>query len=202
MRTSGDSSIAWWFSGRGWLRILLTMTAIGLGGFAALTVLEVPLAPWLRSFGVWPTLAGDWHGKLEMPDGRVSPVYLRIGGSVLDLGARGTGRSDIRGSARWCDARGSIRDYDIWGNPDNWRGTRFHLSTRSRLERDSGETIDNLQGEWSGDEIRAVGRLVSLARTATATATRTSRPAAPPQVRYTLRRGNESEFLQACGAVK
>jgi hypothetical protein len=200
MQAPGTLSDAWSVWRSAILRGVLTLALLGLGLFAALTVLEIPIAPWIRSFGLWPTLTGNWNGTLETANGRVSFVYFEIRGEVFKPGSRGARRPNIYGTARWCDESGRIWHYRISGGPDNWRGTMFHLSTRGEVERDSGVALGDLRGEWSGDEIRAVGALVPLARTATVEATESSRPsAAPPLVRYTLNRGDEKDFLAACG---
>ncbi len=202
MRPPGTLSLLWFWR-RAVLRVVLTLGLLGLGIFAVYTVLEIPLAPWLRSFGLWPTLTGDWYGTLETADGRTSFVYFEIRGEVLEYGSGSSSSRrgpDIHGTARWCDESRRIWDYDIRGDPDNWRGTRFHLSTRRTSERESGVTLGNLRGEWSGDVIHAVGPVVSFGPTATATASRSSPPSAPPPLaRYTLRRGGEKDFLAACG---
>jgi hypothetical protein len=173
-------------------RALLTVVLAGVGVFAAYLLLDAAFAPWMRSFGLWPTLTGNWHGELETADG-VSFVYFEIRGVRRQRG------SDIHGHAKWCDGSGRIWDYEISGRPNNWRGTRFSLSTRSVVERESGVSPAELQGEWRGDEIHATGALVSHTRTATASASETARPASAPPVRYTLRRGSETAFLTACG---
>ena len=199
MKEPGTLSLVWSVWRGAILRVVLTMTLVGLGIFATLMVIEIPFAPWIRSFGLWPTLTGNWQGTLEAPNGGVSSVYLELRGEVFSVsGSRGPRRASISGIARWCDESGRIRDYRISGAPDNWRGTQFHLSLREDDERDSGVTLGDLRGEWSGDEIRATGVLVPLARTAAAEATRSSRPApAPPQARYTLRRGDD-DLLASC----
>jgi hypothetical protein len=195
----GTLSLLWFWRGAV-LRVVGTMVLTGLAFYVTLVLIEIPVAPWIRSFGLWPTLTGGWHGVVQTADGRTSYVYLEIRGEVFSPGSRRARDSYIQGFARWCDDTGRIRNHDIWGNPDNWRGTKFHLSTRSEVDREAGVSLGDLQGEWNGDEIRATGVLVSHARTATAYATRTSRsPSAPPLVRYTLRRGSENEFLAACG---
>ena len=198
MRPPGMLTLLWLWRGAV-VRVAVTMALVGSGMFAASIALEVPIAPWMRSFGWWPTLTGTWHGTLETADGRESPVYFDIQGEVLG-GTRHVG--NIRGSARWCDRSGSIRDYEISGDPDNWRGTRFRLSTTSVIEREDGRSPAALRGEWSGDEIRATGVLVSHGRTAVASATRSSRTPEPPAIRITLRRGSEADFLAACGHLK
>jgi hypothetical protein len=200
MKPPGTFSLLWHWR-RAVLRFVAAMALLGLAMFVIYTVLEVPLAPWLRSFGLWPTLTGDWYGRLDAPDGRASFVYLEIRGEVLRISGDGGGgnAADIYGRARWCDESGRIWDYRVIGDPDNWRGTRFHLSTSRQFDSESGRSLGNVQGEWSGDEIRAVGDVYTHGPTATATATRDSAPAAsPPLARYTLRRGTEADFLAAC----
>lgn len=172
--------------------MVIGVIVLGLATLGILMVLEIPFAPWIRSFGLWPTLTGEWLGTLERPDGRLSFVYFDIRGSLNRY------NPDIYGKAKWCDDNGRIWSYEIWGDTDNWRGTRFHLSTRNAIARESGESPAELRGVWNDDVIRATGVLVTHSRTATAEATRTSRSPGPPQVSYTLRRGNEKRFLAAC----
>jgi hypothetical protein len=200
MRPPGTLSLLWFWRGTV-LRVVTTMVVVGFAMFAVSTAMEVPMAPWMRSFGLWPTLTGTWHGMLETPSGRRSLMYFDIQGEVFSAGRRYIRGNNIRGSARWCDGSGQIRDYEISGDVDNWRGTRFHLSTRSVVDREDGEWPTAIQGDWSGDEIRTTGVLVSHSRTATATATRSSRSPGPPPIRITLRRGSEADFLAACGRL-
>jgi hypothetical protein len=175
------------------LRFVVTLVLAGLVVVSFAFLLEVPFAPWARSLGMWPTLTGEWTGELETAEGATQPVYLEIRGGVPRRG-----RPYIDGRARLCDGSGAIRDFEIFGSPDNWRGTRFHLSARSLVEDDSGFGPGDLQAEWLGDEIRATGVLISRSPVATASASRSSRVEAPPTVRYALRRGNEADFLSAC----
>jgi len=158
------------------------------------------MAPWMRSFGLWPTLTGSWTGTLETRDGARSFVHFDIRGEIFS-GTRHIRGDNIDGTVRWCDGSGQIQDYAISGDPDNWRGTRFHLSTRSLVDREGGQSPTAIAGEWNGDEIRAVGVLIAHGRSATAWATRSARSPEPPAVRITLRRGSEAEFLAACRTV-
>jgi hypothetical protein len=169
----------------------LVLAAVAVVSFSFL--LEIPFAPWARSLGMWPTLTGEWTGELETEDGQAQPMFLEIRGGVPRRG-----RPYIDGRARLCHGSGWIRDFGISGAPDNWRGTRFHLSARSLDENVSGLGPGEMQAEWLGDEIRATGVLVSLGPVATASASRSSRGEGPPPVRYALRRGNETDFLAAC----
>ena len=181
-------------------KALIRAAALFVGLFAVMffgsMALDAPRAPWLRSFGLWPTLTGHWQGQLATADGPVTSIYLELGGVVRRRS------SHISGKARWCDERGEIRDYTISGHPENWRGSRFYLSLSSVADRDAGASPGELRGEWQGDEIRAAGIMLSHSRVATATATRSSGPAAPPQVVYKLRRGTEEDFLAACAGSR
>jgi hypothetical protein len=198
MASSGNVSLLWSVFGHRIRRYVLRLVVIGVVFFLLLIALEIPFAPWIRSFGLWSTLTGRWLGEVQMPDGRTTPVYFDIDGR---LGKHG---SYIAGTAKWCEGRDRVRDYEVSGDSDNWRGTLFHLSTRPVDEGETGMALGELQGERMGDEIRAVGVMVSRARTATATATRDSRREDPPQprVRYRLRRGSERDFIVACGGPR
>ncbi len=158
-------------------------------------LLEVPRAPWARSLGLWPTLAGDWTGELRTSDGHARPLFVTIWGFVPRRG-----RPSINGRARLCD-QGAIRNFEIFGEPDNWRGTRFHFSMSPTVERDWPLAPGELGGEWDRDAIRATGALVPRGPAATAEISRTSRPASPPHVYVALRRGNEADFLTVCHNV-
>jgi hypothetical protein len=171
------------------------MALLALFAGLAMTV-EVAFVPWARSFGLWPTLTGSWVSAPSPADGRASFVYVELTG-----GAGYRGRPYINGRALWCEPGGTIHDYEIFGSPDNWRGTVFHLSTRSVVERPFGRLLSQLRGQWNGDEIRAEGLVISGARVATAEAVASSSAltTAPPDVRpYVLRRGREQEFVAAC----
>lgn len=172
------------------------MVIVGVAVLSVSILLEVPRAPWARSLGLWPTLAGDWVGDLTIENGGAQPVFLAIRGFVPRRG-----RPSINGRARLCDQGGAIRDFQISGEPDNWRGTRFHFAMTATAERDWPLAPGELGGEWDGDAIRATGALVSRGPVATAEISRSSGPASPPPVYVALRRGNEEDFLTVCHNV-
>jgi hypothetical protein len=172
---------------------VLKLVVFVVAGVGLLMVLEIPFAPWARSLGLWRTLTGEWFGTLRTPDGRISFVYFEIRGTVRNHS------SDIYGKAKWCDAPGRIQSYEISGDADNWRGSQFHLTTRSATERQAGVSLGELQGEWKGDAIRASGELVTHGPSATAWATRSARSPSAPRVYYALHRGSEDRFRTACG---
>jgi hypothetical protein len=175
----------------------VVMVVIGTAAVVSVSILlEAARAPWARSLGLWPTLKGDWVGELTMEGTRARPAFLAIRGFVPTRG-----RPSISGRARFCDRGGVIRDFEISGEPDNWRGTRFHFSMSPREGRDWRLTPGELQSEWDGDAIRATGAMVSRGPVATADISRSSAPASPPPVYVALRRGNEADFLTVCQKV-
>jgi hypothetical protein len=178
-------------------RAVLTRVIVGVAALSASVLLEVPRAPWARSLGLWPTLTGDWVGDLTIGSGRARPVFLAIRGFVPRRG-----RPSINGRARLCDQGGAIRDFQISGEPDNWRGTRFHFAMSATAERDWPLAPGELGGEWDGDAIRATGALVSRGPAATLEISRSSRPASPPRVYVAMHRGNETDFLTVCQNVR
>lgn len=185
----------------GWRRAIrkgvLLLLVLWVGGVAALMFLEVPFVPWARSFGLWPTLTGTWHGELRA-DGRVAAVYFELRGGMPSRQCVSCPR--IRGRAKVCAAGAAIREYDISGDVDSWRGTQFHVALSRVSADETGTGPGSLRGEWTRDEIRATGDLVSHGPVASATATRdTPRSLEPePSVEYRLRRGSEDAFVAAC----
>jgi hypothetical protein len=156
---------------------------------------DIAFIPWARSFGLWPTLSGTWVGSSVDGD-RTSHVFLDMDGYQ--------GRRDgatIDGRARWCD-RGTMYDFDLSGAPDNWRGTLFHVSMRGTSQQPVGLVLSQMRGQWSGDEITAEALLISNARTTTISEDDLARKTAPPVLRYVLHRGDEDEFVAACGSAK
>jgi hypothetical protein len=162
----------------------------------AVTLLETPFAPWARSFGLWPTLTGDWHGEVTGPDGRSSPIYLEIR-HALPIGRCRDCASLFEGRAKTCERRGSIREVDISGSVDNWSGSRFRFQL-SRSDDFSAKGPGEVRGEWKGDAIHAAADLVTYGSSAAAEAFRGEDRPSAPQIRYILGRGTENDFVSAC----
>lgn len=152
---------------------------------------EMPFIPWARSLGLWPTLTGRWVGKATRPDGRTSFVYLDLTGKMP-----GRSRLSIGGQAQWCEHGSAIQEYTVYGRPDNYRGTRFALETSSRTEQT--RVLSTLHGQWHDNEMQAMGRIVTYARSVGISE---GTPNPPEQVfAYTFHRGTLAEFQQACTA--
>jgi hypothetical protein len=58
---------------------------------------------------------------------------------------------DITGTAQSCDGRGGLQKYEIWGDPENWRGTRFQVKTRKVEDRPLELRLGDITGEWDKD---------------------------------------------------
>ena len=81
----GNASLLWFLVVQN-RKAIIRAAALLVGLFAAMffgsMALDAPRAPWLRSFGLWPTLTGPWQGQLGTADGPVTSIYLEIGGVV------------------------------------------------------------------------------------------------------------------------
>jgi hypothetical protein len=186
----------WWSILGGSPRALVRAAVFVVLLVVALMAAEIPFVPWARSFGLWPTLTGSWFGE-SSPHGGGAFVYLELNGGMSSGSQR---RPFLRGRAKWCSPGNTVHDYDLFGEPDNWRGTRFHLEPRSVGEQPFGPVLSQLRGEWDKDEIRAEGVVIVRASTASATAIRgaVTTTSSPAVVHYVLRRGHEDDFVAAC----
>lgn len=197
MVAQGGGSVLWHFR-RPILRVLGFMVALACAGVVVRLLMEVAVHPWARSFGLWPTLTGDWTGEL-ITAGVSTPVYVEIRSDFA-------WRSDVRhspfitGRLEWCDGTGAIREFDVSGDVENWRGTAFHLTLYRRDPARAGESPAELAGIWDGDTIEGRGTLVQHGPTATAEVTRGQATAAhaAPAITYMLRRSGRDVFLTAC----
>jgi len=193
---SSHGSVLWHFR-RPILRVLGIFAGIACALLVGKLLFELAVHPWARSFGLWPTLTGEWSGELITPEGR-TPVHLAIHSNFL-------WRTDVRhspyieGRLEWCEANGVVREFDVSGDVDDWRGTRFHLTLYRREPQEEGTFPSELRGEWSGDAMEAVGSMAHVGSTASAEATRDeSITSEAPAVSYTLRRDGPDAFQAAC----
>jgi hypothetical protein len=196
MATPGNLGV-WWSILGGSPRALVRAAAFVVLLVVALMAAEIPFVPWARSFGLWPTLTGSWFGASSSTAGNGAFVYLELTGGMSSGSRR---QPFMGGRAKWCGPGNTIHDYDLFGEPDNWRGTRFHLEARNVVEQPFGPVLSQLRGQWNRDEINAEGVVIVRTSAASATATRgavTTTPS-PTVVHYVLRRGHEHDFVAAC----
>jgi hypothetical protein len=185
-------------------------TVIGGGLFIAagvlfLTALEKVSDPWSVSLVGEPALVGTWWGEMRTPTGRPWAVQLEMTATSVDNDFG----EDVYmgGTAQVCDGANDKRGFELSGDADNWRGTRFHLSARQIVERQGELVFGRLDGEWAGDDMKLVGSLIRLGAPAGAgidkagNRTVSDDPDTLAPVAFKLTRGTEADFLAACSAL-
>src|ERR1700756_1622501 len=87
--------------------------------------------PW--AFPLLPTLTGSWNGELRVAAQDPRYVHLEL---RLDT-SKSSCRSDcaLTGDAIICDLQGPPQDYQVGGDPRNWRGSRFYLDLYAASRR-------------------------------------------------------------------
>ena len=190
-------------------RTIAVVAAIALVGVTVVVVLEALAYPWARSLTGGPTLVGEWQGALTTATGHHRAVRF----VVEPPGRECSSCPSVSGTARVCDERGDMSDYEAWGNTADWRGTRFSLKTRKVEDRPVGLKLGALEGEWSGDTLRLSTKLRADPDTSTIRGELDARgkeittvigahadTLAP--VTFTLRRASEEDFVATCGRLR
>jgi len=190
------------------LHSIAIFVSIALVGFGLLMLLEAVLTPWARSLTGGPILVGEWYGEMQTPTGRKQVVHI----TIESPGYGCNNCPDITGTAQSCDGQGSLQKYEIWGDPENWRGTKFQMKTRKMTEQPLELRLGELEGEWNGDTVRLTTTLrsdtynysISTQRDETGkeiTRMVGAHPDTLSPVAFTLRRGGEQDFLAVCGRL-
>jgi len=183
-----------------------------LGGLVALVVviylgLEALFTPWARSLTAGPTLTGEWVGEMTTASGRRLETWLLITHPLPTGKCSNCPR--IEGEARTCEAGGEKRQYRMWGNVENWRGTEFLLKTLEEPPQQGKLTLGYLNGRWSGDtldlttELRVPGQTITMRSEKDAAGNETTRviggdPDTRAPVHWRMTRGSEREFRGRC----
>lgn len=189
-------------SWRGFFRSVATIAAVALAGLAVLAGAEALFFPWARSFAGGLTLTGEWYGEFPARSFGVQRVYVELDGH---LASRCYQCRRLEGRARICDSGGRVRDFDVTGDVNNWRGTSFWISTGPIDSRDGrGVHLGLVEGSWEGDIITARARLNTydfaggIASSISISETRDGAVESDPVVPLVLRRGTEKQFNDAC----
>lgn len=141
------------------LRLIAGIAASLFVGWGFFVVVDAARYPWARSLTGASTLTGDWSGNFVTPTGSPHFIRLVIGHGLG--GGRCTNCPTIDGRATSCDRQGKIVNYEIWGDVENWGGTRFWLKARDVGERKSEIVLGPLNGIWEGDELRLTTNLIA-----------------------------------------
>ena len=185
-------------------------TVIGGGlfiviGVLFLTAFEKVTDPWSVSIVGEPALVGTWWGEMRTPTGRPWVVQLEMTATSVD-NDRGE-NVYMAGTARVCDGANDTRGFELSGDADNWRGTRFHVSARQLVERQGELVFGRLDGQWAGDDMTLVGSLHRLGAPVASAIDREGNrtvsgdPDTLAPVTFNLKRGVEADFLAACNAL-
>jgi hypothetical protein len=169
-----------------------------------LTVVDAALFLRARSLTGGSTLTGGWYGELTVPKAGTQRVYIELSGF---LASRCHHCRRIDGCARLCDGTGAITEFNVDGNPNDWRGTSFWITTGRIDNRDGrGVQLGRVDGKRQDDTIQAQAALrfyhveggVSRA-TMDVSRDEAGSSGTEPVVPLVLRRASEDQFLAACG---
>lgn len=115
--------------------------------------------PWGYADSGKPVLVGTWVGPLTSGSGKHLGVLLDMELAPLDRGRRRgtlfrTRRNRwLEGRASVCAALGRVQHFTFWGEPDDSKASRFHLSlsTADSVPVD-GLSPSHIQGRWDGGD--------------------------------------------------
>lgn len=156
--------------------------------------------PWAHSLTGKPVLPGTWVGRVTSPGGQVLELYLDLRRSTNGRGRYSTCRTcpRIEGSAKMCGAGAGVGEYEVWGGPDSWDGSQFHLKSAPAKGGPPpvGLRLGAMSGEWSGDAMNLSMQFgYSGGR---ADVDEGGNPDVNVASQFKMARGSESDFLAAC----
>ncbi|MET8908918.1 hypothetical protein [Micromonospora sp. NPDC004551] len=176
----------------GKLRLIVGMIGVLAIGFGLIYGSHWLLNPWVSLPGR-PGLTGYWQGDVTVAPGDKRHLVLHLKG---DPPSRCSNCPDIDGTAEVCGA-GQHTEYDVWGDPLNFRGTRFALKIRP-VRDGPGRYLNRLDGERDGDVLTVeTGVTVVDADGVARSTTSSDRPSEPP-LRLELRRATAADYRAAC----
>ncbi len=187
-----------------------TALIVFLGAGVLIVALRVALTPWSLSLTGGPTLTGEWLGYFTTPTGGRHWLWLEIDHPL------GDGCYDcppIEGRVETCDRTGSVVRYSMWGDVENWRGTRVSLKTREEEPAKSEVRLLFLAGEWDGNALRMTTTLVAPGYTTTThwekneagvetTRTIDGHPDTLAPIKFVLSHGTKDAFEARCARVR
>lgn len=180
---------------KSWLTTAMGLAILMAAAFAG----HSACYPWAHSISFGPTLTGTWIGELMPAIGGKHIVFIHLWADI------GESDDNLAGTVRICDPHDEPRQFGVTGSTRNWRGTAFRVTSFITEHRDGrGVQLGNSEGEWDGrDEIHMNAHLLLFRIQDGGSISTTARP--PDQialedtpVAFTMRRGNEQEFMSAC----
>jgi hypothetical protein len=98
----------------------------------------------------------------------------------------------IEGTARLCGSRGE-QPYELWGSPDTWSGSQFHLKNLAIEPQIAMLHLGYMRGAWTSEMLR-----LSMTFESGATAQAGDERDVSVPVGFTMRSGDEKDFLASC----
>jgi hypothetical protein len=178
----------------GCLTLLLIIAVMLLLDRPVDTVLDTPFNPWAHSWRGEPTLVGTWVGMFSSPSGQPMALLLDLRRSRDSRGHFSSCVScpRIEGAARLCASSAEQR-YDVWGSPETWSGSTFHLRKLALTPQIAMLQLGYMRGTWTGEMLRLSMTLESGATEQAGDERDVSVP-----VEFTMERGDENDFLVNC----
>jgi hypothetical protein len=105
--------------------------------------------PWARA---QPSVLDGWRGQLTTGNGQRLMVSLHLERARTSDGRAPCARCNhVQGTATTCDARGTVRAYEISGSPTDRRASSLRLGAVPASDpRPDGLELDVLVGRWDG----------------------------------------------------
>lgn len=155
--------------------------------------------PWAHSLTGKPTLVGAWFGRVTSPSGQARVLFLEMHRSTTSRGGYSTCHTcpRIEGTVEMCGGGADVNAYDVWGGPDTWDGSRFHLNQpRIKGQPRPGLQVGSISGAWSGNELNLSMKFGF--RNERAAVYASDNPDVNIAAEFTMRRGGEADFLAEC----
>lgn len=173
--------------------------------FALSYAIDCVFNPWAHSPTGKPTLTGTWVGHVTTASGQARALFLDLRRSTNRKGNYSTCRGCPRmeGAAKLCGGEAGVIAYEIWGGPDDWGGTRFHLSAGQAKGQPvrAGLQASGMRGEWSGGD--ALGMALDFSRydERGASHSRSDDVDVNQPAKFTMARGVEGDFQMECAKL-
>ncbi|MFG3604469.1 hypothetical protein [Micromonospora chersina] len=176
----------------GKLRVIVGGIGVVAVGFGLIYGSHWLLNPWVSLPGR-PGLTGYWQGDVAVAPDDNRHLVLHLKG---DPPSRCSNCPDIDGTAEVCGG-GQHTEYDVWGDPLNFRGTRFALKIRP-VRDGPGRYLNRLDGERDGDLLRIEVGITIVDADGVARSSTSSDQAPEPPLLLELRRATAADYRAAC----
>jgi hypothetical protein len=179
--------------------VFLVVGMFFVGGASYL--IDCAFNPWAHSPTGRPTLVGSWVGRVTSPSGQARALFLEMHRSTTSRGGYSTCHTcpRIEGTAKLCGSEADVRPHDVWGGPDSWDGSRFHLqvATAKGQQPRPGLQAGSMRGAWSGDALD-MSMLFRFYNERGAGVYASDNPDVNVPAKFAMARGGETDFLAEC----